>query len=345
MSSTSALLLERLPLWLLPIAALLAVAYPAASLILFFIGYAWHGFGAGAIAPAWSDMVARCFPANRRGWFFGLSAFIGTGLGAIGAIFSSWLLEVYPYPVNFAYAFAIAALSITVSWFFLALTREPVKRVSPQQAQQSRQSSKKIAAIVRGDINFRNFLLVRLLINISRMGTGFLTVAAVLQWQVPDSTVGIYTMVMLVGQTAGTLVAGVLADRWGHKLSMELGLVASTLAFGLAWWAPAPEWYYVIFFLTGISAGMSVVSSLLIVMEFSLARHRPTYVGVGNTVSGIGSAIAPIIGGVLAEISYSGLFGVSAVVGLISLVFLRVSVTEPRHITEYFDLDAPKIIP
>jgi MFS family permease len=336
---------ERLPLWLLPVAALLAVSYPTAALVLFFVAYAWHGFGAGAIAPAWSDMVARCFPVNRRGWFFGLSSFIGTGLGAAGAIFSSWLLAAYPYPLNFAYAFAIAAAAITVSWFSLALTREPVKRISPAQAQQSRQSGKKIKAIVRGDTNFRNFLLVRLLINVSRMGTGFLTVAAVLQWQVADSTVGLYTVAMLLGQTAGTLLAGVLADRWGHKLSMELGLLASTLAFALAWWAPAPEWYYTIFFLTGAAGGMTVVSGLLIVMEFSLAAHRPTYVGIGNTVSGVGSAVAPLIGGILAEISYSGLFGISAAVGLISLVLLRIMVIEPRHQTEYFDLDVAQQIP
>jgi len=334
---------ERFPLWLLPVAALLAVRSPTASLVLFFVAYAWHGFGAGAIAPAWSDLVARCFPVNRRGWFFGLSSFIGTGLGAAGAIFSSWLLAVYPYPLNFAIAFAVAAAAITLSWFSLALTREPVKRISSARALQSRQSWTKITAIARGDKNFRQFLWVRLLINISRMGSGFLTVAAILAWQVPDSTVGLYTMVMLLGQTGGTLLAGVLADRWGHKLAMELGLVASTLAFGLAWWAPSPVWYYPIFFFTGAAAGMTVVSGLLIVMEFSLAEHRPTYVGIGNTVSGIGSAVAPILGGILALISYPALFAVSAIVGVVSLVLLHFAVTEPRHQTEYFELDASQV--
>ncbi|HRA66217.1 MAG TPA: hypothetical protein PL187_09370 [Caldilinea sp.] len=58
---------ERLPLWLLPVAALLAPSQPTLALLLFFFAYAWHGFGAGVIAPAWSDMIARIFPVERRG--------------------------------------------------------------------------------------------------------------------------------------------------------------------------------------------------------------------------------------------------------------------------------------
>lgn len=118
---------ERLPLFLLPLAALLAIQQPVLALVLFFVGYAWHGLGAGVVAPAWSDMIASCFPVAKRGWFFGLTAFVGTArararAGALGAVGSSWLLATFPYPLNFAYNFLIAAVAILISWCFLALT-------------------------------------------------------------------------------------------------------------------------------------------------------------------------------------------------------------------------------
>lgn len=322
---------ERLPIWLLPVSALLAPGYPVAALLLFFFAYAWHGFGAGVIAPAWSDMIARIFPVNRRGWFFGFSSFIGTGLGAAGAIVSGWMLATFPYPQNFVYTFLVAAIAITLSWVSLALTREPVQPIPAHIREKGDQSRQKIKAIVRRDRNFRNFLSSRLLANLGRMGAGFLTVAAIQQWQVSDASVGLYTAVLLIGQTLGNLVAGVVADRRGHKFTLELAQWASILTFGMAWLAPAPNWYYAIFFFMGIVNGISIVSGVLIVMEFSQPEHRPTYIGMGNTVTGIGGAIAPLIGGLLAAFSYDWLFLASALLSAAALIVLSVGMREPRH--------------
>lgn len=326
------LLTERLPLWLLPVAALLALRAPVAALLLFFFAYAWHGFGAGVIAPAWTDMIGRCFPVDKRGWFFGLSSFIGTGLGAISAIFSGWLLDAFPFPVNFAYAFGIAALFITVSWVFIALTREPVQGVPEELHDEPSRSNGKLKAILRKDHNFNWFLISRVLASFARMGSGFLTVAAIQHWDVADSMVAYFTVALLVGQTLGNLLAGVLADRYGHKMALEWGLWASTLGFALAWWADAPDWYYPIFLLIGVSNGMTMVSGVLIPLEFSRPENRPTYVGISNTVHGIGSMLAPLVGGLIANAAgYSWVFAPSALLGLAVLVIMYALVREPRH--------------
>ncbi len=330
---------ERFPLWFLPLAALLATYSSTLALIVFFFFYAWHGLGAGAIAPAWSDMIARCFPVNKRAWFFGFTAFIGTGIGILGAVFSSWLLVAYPFPYNFAYSFALAALAVTISWFSLAFTREPVKRPAANVAKNSGASWQKILLIVRGDHNYRKFLIARFLINVGRMGAGFLTVAAIAQWDVSDAIVGWFTAALFLGQTIGNLVAGVLADRWGHKLTLELGQWMSLIAFGMAWLAPSPDWYYPIFFFMGLAAGITTVSSVLSCMEFSHRDHLPTYVGVGNTVSGLGSAVAPIIGGLLALYSYNALFAVSTIVSAAALFLLIFTVNEPRRLKSLFSLN------
>lgn len=321
---------ERLPIWLLPVAALMAPSQPTLALLLFFFAYAWHGFGAGMIAPAWSDMIARIFPIDRRGWFFGFSSFVGTGLGALGAVASGWMLANFPYPQNFAYTFLVAAVAITLSWVSLALAREPVQPLPDHVRQQSRQSWQKIRTILRRDHNFSVFLGSRLLSNLGRMGAGFLTVAAIQQWQVSDASVGIYTAVLLIGQTLGNLLAGVIADRRGHKFTLELAQWASILTFGMAWLAPHPDWYYAIFFLMGIVNGIAIVSGVLIVMEFSKPEDRPTYIGLGNTMTGVGGAIAPIIGGFLAVYSYDWLFLASTLLSAATLLLLIFVMKEPR---------------
>ena len=234
---------ERLPIVLLPVAALISLSNPLLALVLFFVVYAWHGFGAGLIAPAWSNMLARCFAVEKRGRFFGITSFIGTGLGTLGAFVSGWLLDTFPYPTNFVYIFTIAGLAVFVSWAFLALTREPAGRDHevPLPLRQQGQSRRKMLAIVKGDHNFRRFLIARVLSSFAAMGEGFLTVAAVRHWQVSDGTVAYFTAAMLLGQTGGNLLAGFVADRWGHKLSLELSYLGLTISFALAWLAPRPH--------------------------------------------------------------------------------------------------------
>ena len=337
---------ERLPLWFLPVAALVSLWSPTLALIIFFVAYAAHGLGAGAIGPAWADMLARIFPLDRRGRFFGITSFVGTGLGAIGAIFSGWLLGAFVFPMNFFYAFAIAAFFITISWFFIAMTREPA-HVVPEavKTQKSGQSMRKIRAIIYGDQNFRNYLIARLLSSFGNMAAGFVTVAAINRWYLADSSVGLFTAALLIGQTVGNLVAGFIADRHGHKLALQTGLVALIAAYLLAWWAPVPALYNLVFFLLGISAGVMIVSGILINLEFSRVEHRPTYVGIANTTMGIGGVLAPILGGAIALFGYNSLFAVSALFGVAALVMMAVVVQEPRSQTEHFDAAASVAAP
>ncbi|MBK8986005.1 MAG: MFS transporter [Chloroflexi bacterium] len=323
------LFLERIPLWLMPLAALLAVRSAGAAVLLFLLAYAWHGLGAGVVATAWQDMVARCFPVDRRGRFLGITMFLGAGSGLAAASLSAWFLERFPFPLNFAYSFGLAALFISLSWLFLALTREPAQpSFVPRQS--SGQYMRTLPDIVRRDDNFRRFLLGRLLLALGGMGTGFVTVTAVQRWQIPNSTVGLYTLALLIGQTVGNLFFGLLADRRGHKLSLELSGLTGMAAFVVAWLATEPVWYYAAFVLLGVTSGGVIVSGILVVMEFCQPEKRPTYVGLANTAVGIISLLAPLFGAALASYNANWLFAFSALFYALSFIILRWWVREPR---------------
>jgi MFS family permease len=218
---------------------------------------------------------------------------------------------------------------ITVSWFFLSLTREPALQVTrPRQSQ--RRFLAGLPSVVRRDRNFRRFLLARALQTLGAMGVGFVTVAAVRRWQVSDSTVATYTAAMLLGQMAAYLAFGFLADRAGHKLPLELGALAATLAFSVAWLAASPQWAYLVFALLGISSSAVIGSGLLVALEFSTSERRPTYIGLTNSTVGLITVLAPLLGAWLASISYGLLFGLSAAISLGALIALHWWVQEPR---------------
>jgi len=325
--------LERLPVWILVGSALVATRSASLALALFLISYAWHHLGAGLVATSWQDLIARCFPVDRRGRFMGISLFIGTGTGILGAALSTHILSNFSFSTNFVYIFIIAAIAITVSWFFIALTREPAQPVTAPR-QSSRQFWAGLLSILRRDRNFRRFLFARLILAMGYMGAGFVTVAAVRRWEIPDSTVGIYTAALLVGQTVGNLAFGFLADRYGHKLSLELSALSACLAFTIAWLAQDAKWYYLTFTLLGVTLGAIIVSGILMAMEFCEPARRPTYTGLTNTGVGIVSVVAPLLGAWLASVSYNWLFAISAGINLLALILMRWYVEEPRWASE-----------
>ncbi len=321
---------ERLPVILMAPAALLATRSPGLALVAILTFFAWHMVGAGVVAVGWQDMLAKVIPVDRRGRFLGVTNFGGTATGVLGAALAAWLLGRYAFPHGFIYSFAVAAVLISISWIFLALTREPAQE-SQEHPVSQREYWSRLPEILRGSLNFRRYLVSQGVISLGGMASGFLAVYAVQRWSLPDSQAGSFTASMLVGQALSNLLFGALADRKGHKAVLELSTLAGVLAVALASLASGPEWFHFVFALLGASAAGSMLSGIMIVFEFCAPDQRPTYIGLSNTVIGVVAAVTPMIGGLLADlVGYRPLFVVSVVFGLLGLALLRWSVREPR---------------
>jgi MFS family permease len=322
--------LERMPIFLLAPSALLALSSPSLALLLFLLLFTWHCFGSGTVAVAWQDMIAKVIPIARRGRFMGITNFGGTATGVIGAVVAAWLLNRYVFPYGYIACFGLASIFIFISWVFLALNREPP--VVTRQSVISRQEYwRKLPAVLRGDKNFQRFILSQAVINLGGMAWGFLAVYAARKWGLSDGTVGGYTAAMLVGQAAANLLFGLVADRKGYKLVIEISIILGILTLLLTILAPIPEWFYLVFVLRGASAA-GFMLAILFVFEFTTPEQRPTYIGLSNTISGISSGIAPILGGWLAAVSgYHWLFLAAIIASIVGYALMQWFVKDPRH--------------
>ena len=96
--------------------------------------------------------------------------------------------------------------------------------------------------------------------------------------------------------------------------------------------ARSPGWFYPVFFLRGVSIGGFYLASMM-VFEFTGPEKRPTYIGLHNTLIGVASSLAPMLGGLLAGwVDYRPMFAISLVFAVVGMVMLRVMVREPRHV-------------
>ncbi len=323
------LFLERLPIWVMMLSAIIARSSPNIALILFLVCLAWHALGAGAIAPSWMALLAKIFSPEKRGSFLGVTMFLGVGMGVLGSAASAWFLEHFKFPTSFIFLFGIAASFIMLSWVFLVLTREPLGGVETRD-QNWPTYWENLLRILKQDHNFRRYVITNIIITFGGIGFGFVTISAIQRFAVSDATVGLYTLVMLIGQAVGNLVLGWMADRFGHKLSVEIGVMATFIAFLLVLLSPSPGFYFIVYALLGINLSAGVVSGMLVVWEFCETSRVPTYSGLTNTTRGIAGLLAPVIATTLAEWRYDVLFGVCAVLMLLGFSLLVFWVKEPR---------------
>jgi MFS family permease len=324
--------LERIPIFLLaPTAYFLAASWPSLALIAFFVLYAWHTVGAGMIVVGWQDMIAKIIPVEKRGRFFGITNFLGHGAGILGALAVPFILDKYTFPLGYVISFALAAVLIFLSWVFLSLTREPAVQSSKPPVSQL-DYLRSLPEVLRQDRNFRMYLLSQIVFYLSGMAIGFLAVYAVQTWHMSDATAGGFTVALQIGLALGNLFFGFLADRKGHKLSLEICLMLSILSLILAISAPNPWWFFPIFFLRGAVNGGTFVSGISIVYEFADTENRATYIGLANTLPGVAGAIAPLLGGLLAGVmSYQAMFILAGIIGVFSWILMRFAVREPRQ--------------
>lgn len=322
---------ERLPVALLaPLTFFLAVRYPQWMLAVFFALYTWHNLGAGLLMVGWQDMIAKVIPVESRGRFFGITNFIGSGTGILGALGVPLLLERNTFPLGYVYTFAVAGGFILFSWFFMALTREPAVP-SPKPPISQAQYLRSLPGILRQDGNFRSFLLAQIIFSLSGMANGFLVVYAVGHWSLPDAQASAYTVALQVGMTLANLGLGFLADRKGHKLNLEICYGLSALLLLLAVLAPSPAWFFLVFFLRGAVSAGTILSGVAITYEFTEPENRPTYLGLANTIPGVAMVLAPLLGGWLAGLAdYRAMFSLALVFGLAGWALLRLGVREPR---------------
>ncbi len=303
---------------------------PRLALFLFFVTLIWHAFGAGLIATAWQDMVAKVIPVRWRGRFFGMTNFLGAAMGIPGAVVATTILSRYPYPASFALCFFLTFVGVMISWAFLALTREPPGPV-PQERSSPLTYIRRLRTIVRTDVNFARFLGSRILTTMGSMFVGFIAVAAVQRFGLPDEVAGRFTGFMVGGQLVANMVFGPLADRYGHKLILEIGTLGNAVSAAVILLASSPLWVYVAFGLQGITLAAFLLSGMSITFEFSEPEVRPTYIGLTSTVIGVFSGIAPLVGGWLAgHLGYDWLFGVSLILLIGSWFLLHWWVQDPR---------------
>ena len=330
-------LMERVPYFGL---ALVAFMIPAIgtdlALLLTVLLLGWQSLGGGFTGTAWQSMISKIMPAHRLGTFFGIQSACVNLFGAGGALLASYILAHLEFPQSFSLLFLIAAISLLVSFVFLALTYEPASE--PKDIVERvpwREFGQRLGSILRANENFRWFLIARSLTSLSLTVVSFFTIFGIRRYQMTPEFAGVMTSVLLVSNTLSSTLVGWAGDRWGHRPVLMIGNAATVLSILIALLAPDVTWFYLVFALTGIVYATQWSTIMTITVQFSSVAERPFYIGMANTLIAPVTIFAPIIGGWLIDaVSFELTFTLFAIAGVLSLLVYLIPMRDPSEIVD-----------
>jgi MFS family permease len=332
-------LMERLPFLVLALCTMwLGVHHHDWLVLIFLLLAAIWSAGGGIATPAWLNLISLMIPTRLRGRFFGVAGGIGGLLGVGAAALTAVILRNFSYPSNFALCFSATFGLLVVSFFCLAAGKEP-RHAGPAIARAAspplRSYLRTLPAFLRGERNFRTFLLAGTLANVGIATSPFLTAAASKSLHTSDAQVGVYGAVLMAASTVGSVGWGWLGDHLGYRPVLVMGTLAGMSCMGLAILALASSQegiLYGVFFSLGIYSSALQLAAVAAVVEFGRFDDRPTYVALSFLVQAPVSLVVPIVGGLVADHAgympiFVGVFLALCVAAWLYLFRLQ----DPRH--------------
>jgi MFS family permease len=323
--------LQRVPFFLLTLLSffLLGRLSSAAGTLMFFLLFTLAAVAGSMCFPIWFDLIAKLTPVDLRGRLFAARNLIGGVLGVLAGWIVEEVLARINYPTSYGVLFALATAFMSVS--FWSLTRLKEEHASPLPEKiHILEYYRNLPRILRGQENFRNFLISDALLIAATMAGAFYAVHAIEKFSLNDSSAGTFTMVMMCSMIVGNMFFGTLADRYGHKVNLVLSASSTAVSCFAALLAPTQGIYVVVFVGMAFQIGLSGISRLSIVAELCSEEERPTYVALTNLVTSPFVLFGLLAGGIASRFGYEAVFLMAGLLAVASALWMVFKVEEPR---------------
>ena len=124
---------------------------------------------------------------------------------------------------------------------------------------------------------------------------------------------------------------GWLADRWGHKQVMIVGLLAQAALAAVYLWVTDPVAFVVLRFFEGIAAAALLPPARALINEVVPAEQQGEAYGLFGAFFNGGFLLGPGIGGALASLSYAIPFIGAVVFRLVAVIIVITMIHVPGH--------------
>ncbi|MFH0911699.1 MAG: MFS transporter [Planctomycetota bacterium] len=320
--------------WIVPGLACLfwGEAHPGLVLFLSLFAIGISYYVGGMAFPAWFEIVAKAIPVRLRGRIFSIRQTGGMLLGVFGALAVTRILASTSFPHNFAALFLIGSAFLMGSLFLISRIDEP-DTLSVAPPGNLAATLRRVPAILYGNRNFAHFLAARGFFILAFASSPFLAIHARSRFDLPESYVGIFTMIGYVTSLLVTPLLGWLADRFGHKLNFLIAGSCATVVAATALWSGRLAVYLSVFAFMMIANSARMVSQQTMTIEFCRPEERPVYIAMSGLLVLPAAFLSLGMGYVAERWGYAYLFGIAEISAILGTAWFLFKVREPRRET------------
>lgn len=316
----------------------LGLSHPDLLLFLFFVLFTISRLTTGTGSLAHMDAIGKVISPSRRASFFATSSFwSGVLIFGVGFLVRYLLDSTHgpPFPLNFTLLFAFSCASFVVAVLTFAQIKE-----TPDAVKQPHHSLKaqlaRAPTLLKQDPTFRRYLLVRVLLNMTRLAEPFYPILALDVLGAPPAMVGFYLSAMTFASVLSNLLWQKAERARGTyfllKTATLLTALTPLLAAVLPWLMRSvgltterhgllPAYLFIsVFLLAGSSESGRIIGLLALLLSIPPAEERASYIGLANTVLGIVSFLPILAGAIIDRVGFEPIFYTAT--GLLFLGYL-----------------------
>jgi MFS family permease len=276
-------------------------------------------------------LMAKVIPPGRRGRFIGLRDFAGGATAAGVAALAGVLLADVTFPASYGFTYLVAFAFTSLGLVCLGAIREPSAPVTAEPRTIAATVAR-ARSVLAGDPGFAWYCAARALGALGLMAAPFFIIAAGRGGVTSARDLVQASVAFFAAGTVANLLWGRLADAVGFRAVFLVAALVWLAALGLAL-APGPPSVVVLFGLVGVGQGGMQMASLNLVYDLPDHGDLGIRIAVVSALGELTVAIAPLVGGALADHwSYAALWATAAVftVAATAVMWMRVPVSRAR---------------
>jgi len=292
----------------------------AAALLIF-------SMASGVGSVAFKDVVAKTIPKGERGQMLSYRSTFGGILGLVAGGILVFVIKGNADKNVYAGMFVAAS----VLWFLAALLFHFIKeeKGATEGGRTPFNEFKRGADLLKSDLDFRNFIIVRALLMAIPLSQPFYILMSRNLSDGSWEQIGYIIIVGGIAQVVSSPFWGRLSDK-SPTFLMRLVAFISIVASGFASYLYASDinpgfyWFLPVFFVHGIAYAGARLSRKTYLVDFAPDEERPTYVSVANTAIGLFTVVAAGFGFV------AQFFGLIAQLGFFVLMLLAAALLSTK---------------
>jgi len=311
--------------------------------VLFLALYTLFFMMTGLNQLCFATLQGKLIRADRRGRLLGISGLVGAGCSIVCAWFllQRWLAisdngagEVG----GFGYIFGFAGVGFLLSGLLVFGVAEPAD--PPKSKRRTGENQFREAwRLLRRDRNFRKLAVVGMLFTSMQLLFPHYQALGRSLLDLDRAELGFHLMLWVIAQNAGaglfSILAGMLADRFGNRLAIRIEsfLAASAPIWAVLvtrdWFPHGEKLFWISFFLLSL-VPVTMKTMVNYALELGKPEDHPRYISTLKLAMAVPFLLSPLVGWLGTIVGFETIFIVICV-AIAAAGFLTFGLDEPRH--------------